>query len=259
MLLNTIVIGSNIEAALYSLFKEATFINTRSDPPMFYRSLPFSILGAETEPELWSKLCLILSLLGKRLDSPEFASIKIHQNKVVLTEDLFKGVYDFDQCFIFDPTGIDLKLPIVKPQQPKYLVLDDLELSGLGAKYTHLQEIKRNSDFASRTNFYCSDRIDGANYITDCVVESCLTRQQLYEYDYSDTVIKFFVQKSLENLGVHGRFMKFYESGNPKYRRPTVKHVKRMVFEKDHNKYEDSQSIKFVNLSLREIIDEESS
>ena len=258
MLLDTVVIGSTVEAALYCLLKEATFVNTRSDPPMFYRTLPFSIMGAKAEPELWSRLCLMLSLLGQRLDSPASASIKVQQNEIVLTEDMLKRAYKFNNCVVFDSTGIDLETPIARPRQAKYLVLDDLELSGLGAKYTHLEEIERKPGFISRTNFYCSDRIDGANYITDCVVESHLTKEQLYEFDYSDTVVKFFVQKSLEDLGVHGRFMRFYNNGNPKYRKPTVKHVRRMVFEKDQNKYEDSGPIKFLNLSLKEIINEES-
>jgi hypothetical protein len=56
-------------------------------------------------------------------------------------------------------------------------------------------------------------------------------------------------------LGVHGRFMKYYDNGNSKYRKPKVTHVKRLVFERDNNKYADTDKIKFVNFSLGEIIE----
>ena len=112
-----------------------------------------------------------------------------------------------------------------------------------------------NSNFAKELHFYSSDRVDGSNYITDCVIESELTQDQINSFDYSDSMARFVVERHLTSLGVHGRFMKYYDSGKPKYRKPKVTHVKRLVFEKDNNKYKNTNKIKFIDLSLGEIIE----
>ena len=254
MLLKRVVVGSTIEAAIYALLEDAVFLNTRLDPPMFYRELPFSILGSTSEPELWTKICLKLSFLGQRLDITEVGSIRIRENTITIIDDLLKSTYSFEECVVFDATRVDLEAKIQKARQPLYLVLDDLELSCLGKKVFEMPEVRNSDDFVSRINFYSSDRIDGAKHITDCVVESYLTKDQLYEYEYSDTVVRFTVEKALSSLGVNGRFMKMYENGNPKYRKPVVKHVKRLVFEKDQNEYRSSKSVKFANFTLQEMV-----
>ena len=52
--------------------------------------------------------------------------------------------------------------------------------------------------------------------------------------------------------------MNFYKNGEPKYRKPKVKHVKRLVFKKDLSLYKNSDKIKFISPSLEEIINESS-
>ena len=50
--------------------------------------------------------------------------------------------------------------------------------------------------------------------------------------------------------------MKMYKNGTPKYRKPKVLHKERIVQERDQNHYEDSENVKFLNLTLKEIFDE---
>ena len=80
-----------------------------------------------------------------------------------------------------------------------------------------------------------------------------MTQDQLGSVEYSDSMIRFVVERHLVSVGVRGRFMKYYDSGTPKYRKPKVKHVKRISFEKDNNRYKDTEKIKFMNISLEEI------
>ena len=68
-------------------------------------------------------------------------------------------------------------------------------------------------------------------------------------------MIRFFVKRYLTSKEIHGNFMNLYKNGKPKFRKPMVTHKKRIMIEKSNNKYKDSESIKFLNLSLREIFD----
>ena len=104
-------------------------------------------------------------------------------------------------------------------------------------------------------HFYSSDRVDGSDFITDCVVESELDQDQIKMFDYSDTAIRFVVERHLESIGVRGRFMKRYKSGKEKYRKPKVQHVRRVVCEKDNNVYSSTESVVMMNATLGEIIE----
>ena len=132
----------------------------------------------------------------------------------------------------------------------------DFELSVLGPKRKTLESIVRPLGFCKELHFYCSDRVDGADFITDCVVESELTLQELSSFDYSDSMVRFFVKRYLTDIGVNGRFMKYYKNGNPKFRKPRVTHVRRVVIERDNNIYRDTENVKFKNLSIEDIIEE---
>lgn len=257
MFLEKIVIGSTVEAAFFSFVNDAIFINTRLDPPMFYNQLSVPIFGTTSQIQVWSKINLMLSFLGKHIRATEETSLKVKGSAIFLTDGLFKKTYNFDKCFIFDPTRIDLENEVLKAKE-KFFVLDDLELSNLGKKYLDIQPKNSNDAFVKKINFYSSDRVLGSNYITDCVVESFLEKEQLYNYEYSDTITKFYIERYLENLNIKGVFMNFYKNGEPKYRKPKVKHVKRLVFKKDLSLYKNSDKIKFISPSLEEIINESS-
>ena len=137
-----------------------------------------------------------------------------------------------------------------------YRVIDDFELSVLGPKRYELDPLCYSTSLVKELHFYCSGRVDGSDYITDCVTESELTQEQINSIDYSDSMVRFVVERHLTSLGVYGRLMKYYDSGKPKYRKPKVVHAKRLAYEKDNNLYKDSDKIVFLDKSLGEIIEE---
>tara|TARA_B100000282_G_scaffold263164_1_gene213015 strand:- start:4 stop:786 length:783 start_codon:yes stop_codon:yes gene_type:complete len=253
MLLNRFVIGSTVEAAYYALVNDFFFIPTRKMPPMFYNKLNIPILKATTEPEAWNKINIELGLSSKRVAFDKFEKIKVEENflKIITGNTTFK--YEFDKVFIFDTTNVQVDNKIIKAKEKTYTVLDDFELSILGPKRYNLPSITQDDETIKQLHFYSSDRVDGSDYITDCVVESEMTQDQLGSVEYSDSMIRFVVERHLASVGVKGRFMKYYDSGAPKYRKPKVKHVSRLTFEKDNNKYKDTEKVKFVNFSLKDI------
>jgi hypothetical protein len=194
---------------------------------------------------------------GKLLSYPKSMKAKIRDQQIKISYDSDVFIYSFGKCQIFDTSRIDFENRQLKLSPVKFRVYDDFELSCLGAKHRFLEQKKEgNTGLAYKINFYASDRVDGANYITDCVVESCLDSKQINHVDYSDSMVRFYVKRHLEKIGVKGTFMALYKSGEPKYRKPKITHVSRVVVPFDESEYEDSENVKFRKLSLREVFDE---
>ncbi len=256
MLLTGLVLGSTIEAAYYALVNEYHFIPTRMTPIMFYEKSDVSLFGLEKTSEIWNKLNLMIGLLSKRIAFDHTSSIRIVDDVIRITTGNLTFKYQFEKLFIFDPTGVQIENEIQTPKPKSFVVFDDFELSVLGPKRYELEPITKGSGFARELHFYCSDRVDGADFITDCVVESELSHEQISSFEYSDSMARFVVERHLTSVGVYGRFMKYYNNGKPKYRKPKVVHVKRVSYEKDNNEYRDTENVKFLDLSLRQIIEE---
>ena len=258
MLLSGVVIGSTVEAAYYALVSDYHFIPTRKTPPMFYEKLSTPVLGTSKTSEAWSKLNLMLGLLSKKIATSVVPSIRISENIIRVTVDVTTFKYKFEKLYIFDPSGLSFENEIKLAKEKTFIVLDDFELSVLGPKRKTLEPSIRSNNFCKELHFYCSDRVDGADFITDCVVESELTLSELNSFDYSDSMVRFFVKRYLTDVGVNGRLMKYYKNGNPKFRKPKVTHVRRVVAENDNNVYKDTENVKFKSLSIEDIIEESS-
>ena len=254
--MKSLVIGSCLESALYSFLTGAYYLSTLKFGPVFYDTVSLRFLGNERKDYTWSRIQLYMALMGKLMAYSKIHNIRIDGDRVKLStsDGFFK--YKFQKCEIFDPTGIELENNIKDLRPLKYLVYDDFELSNLGAKHEWLQPKETQDSFARKIHYYVSSRVDGAKYVTDCVVESILTREQIHDFDYSDTMARFAVERHLSSIGVEGNFMKMYKNGTPKYRKPKVLHKERIVQERDQNHYEDSENVKFLNLTLKEIFDE---
>ncbi len=246
MLLDKVVIGSTAEAAYYALVNDCFFIPNRDHPLLFYKE----------NRDTWPKLNLMIGLLSKLLSFENLQAIRLDHNQLKISAQNMTYKYEFDQCYIFNSTGVQLDNNIINAHPRTFLVLDDFELSNLGPQRSEIASIVGEQGFAREVHFYCSSRVDGATYITDCVVESELTQEQINDFDYSDTIARFVVERHLASVGVYGRFMKYYKSGKPKYRKPKVRHVKRLIYPKDNNIYEDTHHVKMVSLSMEEIIEE---
>ena len=69
-------------------------------------------------------------------------------------------------------------------------------------------------------------------------------------------MVRFAVKRYLESIGIEGTFMNFYKNGNPKFRKPCVTHLKRIVVEKEQSVYKDSDIVKFMNLGMEQIFND---
>ena len=224
---------------------------------MFYRKLSTPVFGFVCETKAWSRLIISLGMLGKLINFDSLnSSIKIRDNICTVSYGNRVVKNSFDCCYIFDASGVDTENVILEINESTFLVLDDFEVSTLGGKYEELDTLHQESGLASKIVFYTSDRVPGANFITDCVVESILTEKQIVDFNYSDSINKIIVERRLEKLGVTGQYMGDYKNGKPKFRKPKVKHVSRNVFARDNNTYASSENVKFIKATLEDIINE---
>ncbi len=246
MLLEKIVIGSNIESAYYALINNCFFVPTRQCPPMFYKE----------NIKTWPKFNFMLGLLSKLISFEETETIRIVDNQLKISAQGTTYKYNFDKCYVFDPTGVQLENEIIETNPDTFIVLDDFELSTLGSHRSSIEPLAREGCLARQVHFYSSDRVDGSTYITDCVSESELTQNELNSFDYSDTMVRFIIERYLTSAGVYGTFMTHYKNGKPKYRKPKVKHVNRFVHPKDNNIYKNTDLVEILNFSMKEIIEE---
>lgn len=246
MLLDRVVIGSSSTAAYYALMNDCYFVPTRNRPELFYRE----------DTKIWTKLNLSLGLLSKLICYDDAETIRLVDGELRISAANTTYKYEFGCCHVFDPTGVQLENDISSLRPKTFLVLDDFELSTLGPHQFEIQPISTQRAFAREVHFYCSDRVDGASYITDCIVESELTQEQINSFEYSDTMARFIVERHLTSVGVCGIFMEYYKSGKPKFRKPKVKHVRRIVVERDNNLYADTERVKIVNSSLEDLVEE---
>ena len=219
MLLDRLVIGDSVESIAYAFLTDSYFIPTLSFGPIFYRQMDHRFLAHKRQDISWSRMQTIMALSGKLLNYENISSIKIVDNnaKISTKDGIYK--YDFNLCIIFDTTKIQLENEILKSLPKIYTVYDDFKISNLGKKHPYIKPKISEDTLASKIYFYTSDRVDGANYVTDCVCESILNREQINDFNYSDTMTRFAVKRYLESIGIEGTFMNFYKNGNPKFRR----------------------------------------
>lgn len=240
----------------YALTRDAYYIATPRIPLLFYKRLQVPLFGCDTEPKAWTRLSLMLGLKGKLLAFEGIENIRIAEDciKISYQNNLYKA--QFNKCEIFDPTDISHENETAKALPETYRVIDDFELKNMGRNTKSINSMVCEDQFLSEIHFYTSDRVDGATYITDCVSESILSSDQIHDFDYSDTIAKFIVKRYLETAGVYGTNAGTYKSGKTKYRKPVVKHVKRIASRIDNNIYKDSELVRFIRKDLKEIIDE---
>ena len=256
MFVESVVIGNSVESMFYALKKQAFHITTPRLPLLFYKKLQVPLFGFTNEPGAYTRLCLIHGLCGKLLNFEKIQNIRVTEDIIKIHHGGGLCSVKFGSCEIFDPTCVIHENETVQAKQETYMVVDDFELRNLGRSVRKISPMMDGSGFVNQMHFYTSDRIDGANYVTDAATESVLTLDQLRDFDYSDTSVKFLIERHLHASGVFGTVAGRYKSGKVKYRKPIVKHVKRIMSKIDNNIYRDTERVRFVSESLKEIINE---
>tara|TARA_R100000808_G_C2128347_1_gene138085 strand:+ start:243 stop:1157 length:915 start_codon:yes stop_codon:yes gene_type:complete len=270
-----VVIGSTFEAILYSLLNDCLLITNISleESISYFDFLTPSecqCLGVEESLSLADKdfgyfklpiarkLLFNLSLRGLLYPCDKVFSLRVEDSILsIQTKDSRLSKIHFEELYIFDEENI-VGIPAPKQEKPKlYKVLDWMDVrSGLSHEHEYYSS---EDEFVKEIFFYPSDRIDGLNLMRkDVCAISYLKKKQLDKFEYSDTYARFKIQKIMKSLGIRGA-RNGRSTENPKvykYMALKMEAAERQLYKCERDIYEDFDNVKFINITIKEIINE---
>lgn len=257
MFLDNVVVGHSPESALYAYLKGYYHIQSAAHLPYFFEEYSdFSLFGTKNKKQIWQKLKILLGALAKTIDYTDLKQIRVQDDTISLFSGNLLARFRFGKCYIFETLNVNHENKISKHSEGSHLIIDDFTVSRMGKETVDVDPYRSKDNLLNQAYFYNSLRIDGAKWVTDIATVSFLSKEQLYDFDYSDTITLFKLRSLLDNLGFKGlREKGKYKNGEHIYKKPKLQHVKRHVTAIDKNTYENTESVRFLDLKMQEILD----
>jgi len=258
-----IVIGNGLPAILFAYLNGYTILLPSHRGPFRFDKLSRDVdiekinIPTRRKRTIWSTLLFEMGMSGLSPYGKDVSSIRISGNDISITireSSVIKN--KFDNCFIFDSDSVQVQAEIVDPlpdQPDRYRVLDWVNVRS-GAVHD-IEVIDTSDDFVNKVHFYKSDRIDGKHNKKDLVTESYLTKHQISDFNYSDTMVKFKVEDLMRRNGIKGAKSGVNPGDKPKRYSVKVEPSYREVIKISKTKYRDLDNIKFLDLTEKEIIE----
>lgn len=276
-----VVIGSSLEALLFAYGNGAPILSPSISTPSFIEyidpSVDLSPLGINNTPtmlnttdepkeigilrvDLWRHLLFFISLAGNLPMSNKCFSLRFEEENVIkaITNNSRFARFKFEEAIIFDDEGLhNLPNALVKQAEERYKVVDWMDIkSGMRQEFDYF---KTGDDLVDEIFLYPSDRIDGENFsLKDAVAISYLTGEQLQEFEFSDTYVRFKTLKIFKEAGMkgaaNGRCTKNPEK--TKYYALKIETTQRERHKLERNLYEDTEKIKFNYTPLVDLLKE---
>ena len=206
-----IVIGGCLSSLLYAYKNDLPVIFINPRPPFRYDKIEseydLSFLGLPPfeiyyQKQVWERLLLLLGLSGNLPLSSNTAGLRVVDNLLTVTTENHRVVkFKFDRLIIFDDVDLTGLPPMAGQIAAKNRVIDWVNVRS-GCTHSHA-ELKTADNFVNHIIFYPSDRTDNSN-LKDLVSVSYLTDEELQDHEYSDTMVKFKVQKMMKEAGIRG-------------------------------------------------------
>lgn len=235
MLLDKLVIGSSPLAVKYANSHNLPIIINSNSSPMFY----------EETLSQWSSDLFEISLRGQALFGSEVKTVRIVENVASVTHATFRTDIEFNKCFIFDDQNLFLENELLKSEKLKSKVVDWVSVRSCAEHFT--DNIFIDSDFVKEVYFYKSDRISGNHNKRDAVCISYLTKEELKDFDFSDTMVRFKLEKLMLDNGISGTSRGIDKNTKKSYPRKIKLEVsEREVYHRIVNSYKESEFIVFM-------------
>ena len=178
---------------------------------------------------LWERLLFLLSMGGKAPLSGLCRSMRYDGKTLVFTDEYSRiGEISFDECYYF---GDDNCRNVVRQtSEPKRYLCHDWIAFNIGGKHKY-DYIETSDDFVNKILFYISTRRRGNFNIKDACAVSLLSKEQITDFDYSETMARFKTVHEMESRGMKGRVSDRDADGNPiKYKKFKTSYMKREIF-----------------------------
>tara|TARA_R110000824_G_scaffold270078_1_gene458548 strand:+ start:275 stop:1198 length:924 start_codon:yes stop_codon:yes gene_type:complete len=274
---DNLVIGSEPNAVIFAYLKGYPLVTNRDVFPFrfdyFDRGVDLSklCLGLEevqlqektfgpSKLDAYKHLSFVLNLaglcpLGRRLYS---CRLKEGNLLKITTKNSRMIQVEFDQLYIFNDENIlGLPEPIEPLNKEMCKVFDWIDATCC-TTHSH-QYFETDDDFVREVYFYPTERLDGYRPDRkDLVAVSYLSKEQLGEYEYSDTYVKFKVLNMMKETGIKGARNGRDMLDKTKYKHYALKlqPQKREVVSLQKNLYDDIENIEFMYQSEEDILKE---
>jgi len=275
-----IVIGSSLEALLCAYSNDLPILSANIGQPSFISHfeptdnlLPFGIENPITtlptldgikeigtlHIDLWRHLFFFLSLAGNIPMSNKCFSLRFEEDNVIkaITENSRFARFRFEEAVIFDDRSVsDIPNTLLKQAKKEYKVIDWISIRSSSNKTADY--FKTGDDFVNEVYLYPSDRVDGLdNKRKDAVAISYLTGQQLQEFEYSDTYVRFKVLKLFKAAGFRGNSngWSMEDPTKKKYYALKIETSSRDRYQLERDLYENTEKIKFNYETIPELLD----
>ena len=233
----TIVIGKCLESLMFAtLVEDSKYIDIG---PEIYNS------HETIKDKLYFKLKTCLSLLGKSSNFKQVENIRIRGDLCKIILSAREKSYKFNKCIIFDHDIVDVENKVLSIKKNKIKIIDNFKITGISKNYS-FEKISTDDFFVKNIYPYNSGRVGGSDYVTDLEVESFLEREQINDFNFSDTMVRFKLEDILTNSNFKLRMAGKLKSGAPKFSRPNLEHVSRTIINQDAVNYKDSKSVIFM-------------
>ena len=231
------MVGSSLEALLYAFVHELPIFYSAPHKPFRFDYLDESVdlsclklpnvsQSLKTHEEnrvvgtpknlLWERLIFLLSIHGHAPLSDRCESLRYNGENVVTFSDAYAKLIDveFEECYYFGDTNAS-NLPKIDLDSTKMICYDWIAFNR-GGKHD-IDYIKTDDDFVKEIWFYSSDRIDGNTPVKDACVVSFLTKKELEDFNFSETMARFKAVSEMESRGMKGKYNGIGPNGKPKH------------------------------------------
>lgn len=229
-----IIVGSSLSALIHAFNKNIPVFYSDYDRPfeldfldpnldlkfLGIDNISKTLKGVESEITvgikktiLWERLLFLLSLEGKAPLSGLCNAIRYDGNVLVFTDEYSKiGEITFDKCYYYGDNNCR-NLVRIQKEPTKYLCRDWIAFN-CGGKHQY-DYIETNDDFVNKILFYISTRRRGNYNIKDACVISLLTKEQIIDFNYSETMARFKTIHEMKSRGIRSRVATRDVNGKP--------------------------------------------
>lgn len=252
----SIVIGSSLSALLYAYYNRYPLIVNSFRRPFRFDNLPFDInfdgKNMTNESNIWHLVSFKLSMEGLSPFGPSITSLRIKDRTISNTVEPGTNIkVDFEKCYIFDDDNLIVENEILKEPTDDVRVFDWMNVR---RGTTHgLDYLGSSDNFVKDIYFYRSERIDGNHNKKDLVAVSYLKQEDLSNFEYSETMARFKIQKEMSAHGIIGAKSGLTDDGRQRKYNVKVESDYRYVEPASKREYKDSEHVRFMNLTVDQV------
>lgn len=231
------VLGSSLSALLFSYINDYAVVFAKPRTPFRFDymstkldlsslKIPFNNLTLKSFDSkmqvgiqkvlLWERLLFLQSLRGNIISTKDAHSLRLTDNTITISNEYSK-ILDlvFEKCYYYGDDGAVGFTQKTDLDEATYICYDYIAFNS-GGKHD-IDYINTGDDFISEIWFYGSDRIDGNTPVRDACAVSTLNKQQLQDFDFSETMARFKTLQVMKDNGMRGKFNGYTKKGTPRH------------------------------------------